>query len=112
MSLVVGFAVGLTGPLVAYLREAHEALARVPPGIDRAEAEASLAVFEARRLVGRGDWRARLSQVRQQIPGTDLSILTRDFGWPIFRYLAPRVVVPVAAFILAVSVVITLMSLA
>ncbi len=92
----------------ADMTDARLALARIPSGIDRSEATASLAVFEARRLVGRGDWRAPLLDARPLIPGSDLSILARDMSWPIFRYLAPRVVLPVAALIVVVSLLVTL----
>jgi hypothetical protein len=91
----------------ADLTDTRQALARIPRGIDRAEATASLAVFEARRLVGRGDWRTPLVNARSQVPGSDWSILARDMGWPIFRYLAPRVVLPVAALIVVISLMVT-----
>jgi hypothetical protein len=50
----------------ADLSEAREALARIPRGVDRTEAIASMAVLEARKLVGRGDWRAPLVAARFQ----------------------------------------------
>lgn len=84
---------------------------RVPAGIDRAEAMASLAVFEARRLVGRGDWRGTLAGARPHIPGGDLVILTRDQGWTIFSYIWPRIVLPVAGLIVLIAVAITVMAL-
>jgi hypothetical protein len=93
------------------VQQMRDALARVPRGIDRAEAAASLAVFEARQLVGRGDWREPLVRARPEIPGSDLEILTRDMGWPIFRYLFPRVVLPVVGFIAAIAVLVTLPTL-
>jgi hypothetical protein len=85
---------------------------RVPAGDDRAEAMASLAVFQARRLVGRGDWRAPLVAARPQIPGSNWSILVRDLGSPVFNYIWPRVVLPVGALIIAIAVAITVMAAA
>lgn len=85
---------------------------RVPASVDRAEAMASLAVFLARRLVGRGDWRAELAAARRHIPGSDVLILTRDMGWTVFSYLWPRVVLPVAGLIVAIAVLVSLVALA
>jgi hypothetical protein len=84
---------------------------RVPQGDDRAEALASLAVIQARRLAGRGDWRAPLAAVRPQIPESDLRILTRDMGWTIFSYIWPRIVLPGAALIVVVSLLVTVSAL-
>ena len=88
------------------------AAARVPAGVDRAEAMASLAVLRARRLIGRGDWRAPFVEVRPHIPGSDVAILVRDFGAPIFSHIWPPVVLPIGGFIVLVAVAITVMALA
>ena len=62
-------------------RAMEEAVANIPPGLDRIEANASVAQFEARTLLPDGDWRAPLLAVRDTIPGSDTRILLRDFGW-------------------------------
>lgn len=95
----------------ADLTAVREALRQIPRGIDRSEATASLAVFEARRLVGHGDWRAPLVAARRDIPGSDWSILVRDMGMPIFRNIAPRVVLPIGAVIVLIAVGVTFLSL-
>lgn len=87
------------------------ALARIPAGIDRVEATASLAVLEARRAVGSTDWRVPLIAARQGIPGHDWLILARDHGGPIFRILARSVVPFVALLIIAIASLITLLAL-
>jgi hypothetical protein len=98
----------------ADLSYAREAIARIPDRMDRAEAQASLAVLEARRLIGstRGDWREPLIRARPSIPGTDHAVLARDMSMPIFRFLLPRVVFPVVAFVILVALAVTFMALA
>jgi hypothetical protein len=93
------------------ISSAKDALARIPRGIDRVEATASLAVFEARRLVGRGDWRGPLVDARPHIPGSDWSILARDLELPIFRAIVPKIVLPVAGFIVVIATLVTVSSL-
>jgi hypothetical protein len=87
----------------ADLSATKEALARMPRDIDRTEATVSLAVLESRRLVGRGDWRAPLVAARPHIPVTDIAILTRDLGLPIFRMIFAKVVAPLAIFVVGVA---------
>lgn len=84
------------------------AIDRIPAGLDRSEAIVSRAVFQARRLVGQGDWRAPLVDARPQIPGSDTTILVRDFGMTIFNYLWPRFALPTTALILVIAVFATL----
>lgn len=90
----------------------RSAALRIPAGAERSEGRASLAVFEARRLIGRGDWRAPLVAVRREIPGSDVSILVRDFGVPMFQIIARWIVVPVATLIVGMAVIVTAMRLA
>jgi hypothetical protein len=87
------------------------ALAAMPIGLDRIEAMTSLAVFKARRLIGRGDWRAPLVEVRPLIPGSDLVILARDMGMPIFTWFFRKFVVPLAAFTILVALAVTFLAL-
>ena len=96
----------------ADLTQAREAVIRIPDRTDRAEATASLAVLEARRLIGRGDWREPLARARPLIAGSDTQILVRDMAMPIFRFLAPRLVAPVVVFVLLVASAVTFMALA
>jgi len=77
----------------------QQAVSDIPHRLDRTEALASLAVFLARRAVNGGDWRAPLADVRQQIPGSDVEILVRDFGWPQLQILARWIVVPFAGLL-------------
>jgi hypothetical protein len=81
----------------------REAVAAIPPGMDRTEASVSLAVTLARRALPHGDWRRPLLEVRNLLPESDAVLLTRDFGLTIFDLLARRVVVPfvVLLFVLA-----------
>ena len=93
------------------LAAVRAALARIPAGIDRVEAVASLAVLEARRAVGSTDWRVPLIAARQGIPGHDWLILVRDHGAPIFRILARSVVPFVALLIISIASLMTLLAL-
>lgn len=68
-------------PDVAGLRARIE---HVPAGMEHVDAAAILAVLEARRMVGRGDWHAPLLALRPQIPETNWAIHARDFSWPTF----------------------------
>jgi hypothetical protein len=72
-------------PLV--VRSLREAIARIPPGVERTEAEASLAVNLARRALPDGDWQQPLVAVRPSVPGSDALILIRDFGLTTFEVL-------------------------
>jgi hypothetical protein len=83
------------------------ALEALPPGIDRSEASASLAVFDARRSIGRGDWRAPLLDARPQLREGDLGILIRDLGIPLWTVYLRRVVLPVAVLIIVLAGAIT-----
>lgn len=89
------------GADLAGLREAAE---RVTSGVDRAEARASLAIFEARLLSGGEEWRRPLAGARPAIPERDVTILLRDLALPIFTILARRLVLPLALFIVLVAV--------
>jgi hypothetical protein len=68
-------------------RSLRDAIARIPPGVERTEAEASLAVNLARRALPDGDWRRPLVAVRPSVPGSDAIILVRDFGVTTFEVL-------------------------
>ena len=85
----------------------REAAARVPAGVDLAEAMASVGVFEARRLIGRGDWRVPLAEARPLIPESDATIIFRDLAAPIFRKIWPFFVLPVAAIAVVIALVVT-----
>jgi hypothetical protein len=77
----------------------QQAVTDIPHRLDRTEALASLAVLLARRAVNGGDWRAPLADVRQQIPGSDVEILVRDFGLPQLQILTRWIVVPFAGLL-------------
>jgi hypothetical protein len=83
------------------------AIARIPPGLERAEASASLAVALARRALPDGDWRAPLVEVRPMIPESDFVLLTRDFGATIFELLARRVFLPILLLVLGTAIVLS-----
>jgi hypothetical protein len=85
------------------LARLREAASRVPAREDRAEATASLAVFEARRLSSGASWRVPLVTARSQIPESDVRILVRDLAAPIFAILMRRVVLPLAVFVVLVA---------
>jgi hypothetical protein len=82
----------------------REAVQSVPRGIERTEAAASLAVFQARRALPDGDWRAPLVGVRGAIPGSDARLLIVDFGLPTAEILLRKVVVPATALVALVSI--------
>ena len=86
----------------------RQAIARIPAGEERIEAEASLAVNLARRALPAGDWRRPLIDVRPRIPGSDAAILVRDFGLTTFEILLRRVGVPVILLIVALAIVLSL----
>ena len=85
----------------------REAIARIPQGVERVEATASLAVARARRALPDGDWRAPLVEVRPMIPESDFVLLTRDFGCTTFEILARRVVLPILLLFLAMTIVLS-----
>ena len=60
--------------------------------------------------MGTGDWRVPLVAARPYIPGSDVAILIRDFGSTIFKFLWPRIVLPVGALIVAIAMVVTVMA--
>jgi hypothetical protein len=96
----------------ADLAPAEQALGQIPNGLDRVEAAVALAVFEARRLIGRGDWRQPLIRVRPLVPGSDWKILAVDMGMPIFTYFIRLMVVPLASFSVLVALAVSLLSIA
>ena len=81
----------------------RDAVAAIPPGIDRTEAEVSLAVTLARRALPDGDWRAPLLAVRGLVPESDFVLLTRDFGLTIFDLLARKILVPFLVLFFAIA---------
>lgn len=83
----------------------REAVAAVPAGIDRTEAEVSLAVTLARRALPDGDWRSPLLDVRELLPESDFVLLTRDFGLTIFDLLARKILVPFLLLFFAITLV-------
>ena len=85
----------------------RQAIAAIPPGIDRTEATVSLAVTLARRALPDGDWRMPLVAVRGLLPESDAILLTRDFGLTIFDVLARRILVPFVILFFATAVVVT-----
>ena len=85
----------------------RDAAARVPAGVDRAEAMASVGVYEARRLIGRGDWRVPLAAARPLIAESDATIIFRDLAAPIFKKIWPFFVLPVAAIAIVIALVVT-----
>jgi hypothetical protein len=82
----------------ASLRAAAE---RIPRGLDRTWARADLAVFEARRALPDGDWRAPLLAVRREVPGSDERILIVDVGLLMFTIFVRKVVVPLTVLFIA-----------
>jgi hypothetical protein len=86
----------------------RRAIARIPAGDERVEAEASLAVNLARSALPDGDWRRPLLEVRPRVPGSDASILVRDFGLPTFEILLRRVGVAIILFIVVLAIVFSL----
>lgn len=79
----------------------REAIDRIPPGIERIEASASLSVALARRAIPSADWSRPLTEVRASIPGSDLVVLCRDHGLTTFIVLLRRAVLPlVTLFVL------------
>jgi hypothetical protein len=90
------------------LEALHQAVAGVPHGPERTEAACELAVFEARRLVGIGDWHAPLLAVRPQVPGSDWAIFSRDLAWPAlmvsFKTMLPWFIL--GMFVLGASVIV------
>jgi hypothetical protein len=85
----------------------RQAIARIPAGLDRTEAEASLAVNLARSALPDGDWRGPLIAVRPLIPGSDAAILVRDFGMTTFEVLLRRIGLPIIALIVALAVILS-----
>ena len=85
----------------------REAIARIPPGVERTEAEASLAVDLARSALPDGDWRGPLVAVRPLIPGSDAAILVRDFGLTTFEVLLRRIGLPIILLIVALAVILS-----
>ncbi len=83
--------------------EARTIAEAMPPGADRIEALAGLAIFEARRRLPGSDWREPLLEVRGQIPEGDTRILLRDNGRAGFELLL-RKTWPVLALIVGVVV--------
>jgi hypothetical protein len=83
--------------------EARTIAEAMPPGADRVEALAGLAIFEARRRLPGNDWREPLLAVRGQIPEGDTRILLRDNGRAGFELLL-RKTWPVLALIVGVVV--------
>jgi hypothetical protein len=79
------------------------AVAAIPPGVDRTEAAASLAVFRARRSLPDGDWRAPLLEVRPMIPGSDARILVVHFGLPVLEITVRRLVVPFTLLLVIIA---------
>jgi hypothetical protein len=84
-------------------------IAAMPPGTDRIEATASLAVFRARRALPDGDWRAPLLDARSAIPGSDVRVLLADFGLPMFEILARKAVVPFTALLILIAASLTVL---
>jgi hypothetical protein len=87
--------------------ELREAVARIPPGLDRTEAQVSLAVIRARRALLSGDWKRPLLEVRPLIPEGDVVLLTRDFGLTIFELLVRRVLIPIVLLFAALAALLT-----
>lgn len=85
----------------------RQAIARIPPGIDRTEATVSLAVTLARRALPDGDWRRPLLDVRGLLPESDAFLLTRDFGLTIFDVLARRILAPFVVLFFVIALVMT-----
>jgi hypothetical protein len=83
----------------------REAVAAIPAGVDRTEADVSLAVTLARRALPDGDWRAPLLEVRDLLPESDFVLLTRDFGLTIFDLLARRILVPFLILFFVIALV-------
>lgn len=82
---------------------AREAMAAIPPGTDRIEAEVGLAIFAARRRLPDGDWRQPLVDVRHLIPGSDAALLLRDPGWVLFMLIA-RQTWPIFVLLVAITI--------
>ena len=89
-------------------RSLRDAIARIPPGVDRTEAEASLAVDLARRALPDGDRRRPLVAVRPSVPGSDAVILVRDFGLTTIEVLFRRLGVAIIILIGLLGIVLTL----
>ena len=89
-------------------RSLRDAIARIPPGVERTEAEASLAVNLARRALPDGDWRRPLVAVRPSVPGSDPVILVRDFGLTTFEVLFRSLGVPIIILIGLLGIFLTL----
>jgi hypothetical protein len=86
----------------------REAIARIPSGLDRTEAEASLAVNLARSALPDGDWRGPLLAVRPLIPGSDAGILVRDFGLTTFEVLLRRIGLPIILLFVALAIILSI----